>query len=240
MKSFNLSNFNSISYSTFFHCTYLFVLYFDYLNRTLVARTPRYAISEKYHFRKCIMIFTRTFLKIVLNKSIVIITKIFLNNFASLLLPIRYIFSLYWIRSSRNLLSWGMQPKLIDGFVIYVENLLGWRKLAELYIKFSSWRPIKLSQPGLNAQCQLSPCENDNWQLNFFQLICLQKKKCDKFAKICRRTYPFISQLVATPSTLPNSNFTIHSGIQNNICHIIRHTWLLLVWKWVLTLQKIS
>ena len=94
LQSFNLSNFNSIS---FWHCIYLFVLFFDYLNRTLVARTPRIAISKKYHFRKCIMIFTRTFLKIVINKSIVIVTKIFLNNFASLLPPIRYIFSLYWI-----------------------------------------------------------------------------------------------------------------------------------------------
>ena len=46
LQSFNLSNFNSISYSTSFHCTYLFVSFFDYLNRTLVARTPQLAISE--------------------------------------------------------------------------------------------------------------------------------------------------------------------------------------------------
>ena len=80
------------------------------------------------------------------------------------------------------------------------------------------------------------------WQLTteLFPTDMFAKKTCDKFAKICRRTYPCISQLVATLSTLLNSNFTIHSGIQNNICHIIRHTWLLLVWKWVLTLQKIS
>ena len=62
----------------------------------------------------------------------------------------------------------------------------------------------------------------DNWTFSNWY-VC--KKTCDKFAKICRRTYPCISQLVATLSTLLNSNFTIHSGIQNNICHIIRHTY---------------
>ena len=51
----------------------------------------------------------------------------------------------------------------------------------------------------------------DNWTFSNWY-VC--KKTCDKFAKIYRRTYPCISQLVATLSTLLNSNFTIHSGIQ--------------------------
>ena len=137
-----------------------------------------------------------------------------------------------------------MQPKLIDGFVIYVENLLGWRKLAELYIK--AIQLLKTNQT-LTSRIEgsMSTFSMWKWQLTteLFPTDMFAKKLsrfCDKFAKICRRTYPCISQLVATLSTLLNSNFTIHSGIQNNISHIVRHTWLLLVSKWVLTVQKIS
>ena len=72
LQSFNLSNFNSISHSTFFRCTYLFVLFFDYLNRTLVARTPRLAISKvsdslKSIIQKSILIFTRISLKSIIH-----------------------------------------------------------------------------------------------------------------------------------------------------------------------------
>ena len=69
-----------MSYSIFFHCTYLFVLYFDYLNRTLVARTPRLAISEMCHLKRCIMIFTKISLKSIIKKVLKNFTRISLKS----------------------------------------------------------------------------------------------------------------------------------------------------------------
>ena len=145
----------------------------------------------------------------------------------------------YW--SSWNLLSSGMGSNSKDGFVIYVVNWLGWRSFAEHYIKTNKfWKTIQTLTSRIEGS--MPTFSMWKWQLTteLFPTDMFAKKTCDKFAKICRRTYPCISQLVATLSTLLNSNFTIHSGIQNNICHIIRHTWLLSVSKWVFTLQKIS